>query len=186
MKAWSQVCKQFLDPKRSILFFSEIKNLRIMLWNITLLVASFNWDIIVSIFFVFQFPVVIKKNPGLGFSITGGLGLTSPLEKRDNVSWSTNILISMHSEFLFVSQTSATESSEAISYVSWLIITKVSGIVSVSIIRVWCDKTQTVTSVYQPVAHGWNWAWASGVLVGGVCLFWSCLWPFHFGIALLC
>lgn len=48
--------------------------------------ASFNWNIIVNIFFVFQFPVVIKKNPGLGFSITGGHGFTSPLEKRDNVS----------------------------------------------------------------------------------------------------
>jgi hypothetical protein len=40
---------------------------------------------IVSVFFLFQFPVIIKKNPGLGFSITGGLGLPS-LEKRDNVS----------------------------------------------------------------------------------------------------
>ncbi|XP_023717190.1 erbin isoform X2 [Cryptotermes secundus] len=30
------------------------------------------------------FPVVIKKNPGLGFSITGGHGFTSPLEKHDN------------------------------------------------------------------------------------------------------
>jgi hypothetical protein len=40
---------------------------------------------IVSVFFLFQFPVVIKKNPGLGFSIAGGLGLPS-IEKRDNVS----------------------------------------------------------------------------------------------------
>lgn len=31
------------------------------------------------------FPVVIKKNPGLGFSITGGLWSASPLEKRDSV-----------------------------------------------------------------------------------------------------
>ncbi|PSN58457.1 hypothetical protein C0J52_00772 [Blattella germanica] len=30
------------------------------------------------------FPVVIKKNAGLGFSITGGLGSSSPVEKREN------------------------------------------------------------------------------------------------------
>jgi hypothetical protein len=41
-----------------------------------------------------QFPVVIKKNPGLGFSITGGLWSASPLEKRDNVSHLSSTLIS--------------------------------------------------------------------------------------------
>jgi len=44
--------------------------------------------------FLFQFPVVIKKNPGLGFSITGGLGSASLLEKRDNVSYLSYKLIS--------------------------------------------------------------------------------------------
>ncbi|XP_069694249.1 erbin [Periplaneta americana] len=30
------------------------------------------------------FPVVIKKSPGLGFSITGGLGSTTPTDKREH------------------------------------------------------------------------------------------------------